>query len=84
MATHTFADARYAGNRRLIGIDVTVLARNLVVRGMYRVTEFDGLNWAAIGEIFAVYPGAHKKSKHQHQPKQGWFFCRLQCIEYRD
>ncbi len=84
MATHAFADAGHAGNRRLVGIDVTVLARNLVVRDVHRVTEFDGLNRAAIGEILAVYPGANKKPKHQHQPKQSWFSCWLQRIRYRD
>ncbi len=60
VTTHAFANARHAGNRCLVGIDVTMLARNLVVRGMYLVTEFDGLNRAAIGEIFAVYPCAYK------------------------
>ncbi len=84
MVAHTFANAGHAGNRRLVGIDVAVLARNLIVRGMYRVTEFDGLNRAAIRKIFAVYPSANKKPKHQQQPKQSWLFRRLQCIEYRD
>ncbi len=84
MAAHAFANAGHAGNRRLIGIDVAVLARNFVIRGMYLVTEFDGLNRAAIRKILAVYPCANKKPKHEHQPKQSWLFCRLQCIEYRD
>ena len=84
MASHAFADAGHARNRRLVGIDMTILARNLVIRGMYRVTEFDGLNGAAIGKIFAVYPGANKKPQHEHQPKQSWLSCWLQCIEYRD
>ncbi len=77
VTAHTFADAGYAGNRRLVGVNVAVLARNCIVRGMYRVTEFDGLNRAAIGEILAVYPCAYKKPEHEHQPKQSWFFCRL-------
>ncbi len=84
MAAHAFANAGYAGNRRLIGIDMTVLARNFVDRGVCRVTELYGLNGAAIGEIFAVYPRANKKTKHEHQPKQSWLFCRLQRIRYRD
>ena len=62
VASHAFANAGYAGNRRLVGIDVTMLARNLVVRGMYHVTEFDWLNRTAIGKIFAVYPCAYKQS----------------------
>ena len=45
---HAFANARYAGNRCFVGIDVAMLARNLIVRGMYGVTEFDGLNRTAI------------------------------------
>ncbi len=65
VTSHAFADAGYAGNRRPVGIDVAVLARNLVVRGMYRVTEFDGLNRTAIGEIFAVNPCAYKQSEHE-------------------
>ncbi len=60
MTPHAFANAGYTGNRRLVGIDVTMLARNLVVRGMYHVTEFDGLNRAAIRKIFAVNPCTHK------------------------
>ena len=68
VTSHAFADAGYAGNRRLVGIDVAMLARNFVVRGMYCVTEFDGLNRTAIGEILAVYPCASKKSDHKHKP----------------
>ncbi len=60
VTSHAFANAGYAGNRRLVGIDMTVLARNLIVRGMYRVTECDWLNRTAIREIFAVYPCAYK------------------------
>ncbi len=62
---HAFANAGYARNRCFVGIDVAVLTRNLVVRGMYRVTEFDGLNRTAIGEIFAVNPCAYKQSEHE-------------------
>ncbi len=62
VTSHAFANAGYAGNRSRVGIDVTVPARNLVVRGMYHVTEFDWLNRTAIGKIFAVYPCAYKQS----------------------
>jgi len=48
VTSHAFANAGYAGNRRLVGIDMTMLTRNLIIRGMYRVTEFDGLNRASI------------------------------------
>ena len=84
VTSHAFANAGYAGNRRLVGIDVAVLARNLVVRGMYRVTEFDGLNRTAIGEIFAVYPCAYKQSDHEHKPEQGWLLRGPKRIENRD
>jgi len=57
---HALANAGYAGNRCFVGIDVAVLARNLIVRGMYRVTEFDWLNRAAVRKILAVYPCADK------------------------
>ena len=67
VTSHAFADAGYAGNRRLVGIDVAMLARNFVVRGMYCVTEFDGLYRTAIGEILAVYPCASKESDHEHK-----------------
>ena len=77
VASHAFANAGYAGNRRSLSVDVTVLARNLVIRGMYRVTEFDGLNRTAIGKIFAVYPCADKQSDHKHKRKQGRLLRRL-------
>ncbi len=64
VTSHAFANAGYAGNRRLVGIDVAVLARNFVVRGMYSVTEFDWLHGSAIGEIFAVYPCAYEQPYH--------------------
>jgi hypothetical protein len=67
VTSHAFADAGYAGNRRLVGIDVAMLARNFVIRGMYCVTEFDGLYRTAIGEIFAVDPCASKESDHEHK-----------------
>ena len=66
VTSHAFADAGYAGNRRLVGIDVAMLARNFVVRGMYFVTEIDWLNRTAIGEIFAVYPSANKQADHDN------------------
>ena len=67
VTSHAFANARYAGNRCLVGIDMTMLARNFIVRGMYSVTEFDWLNRTAIGEIFAVYPCANKEADHDNQ-----------------
>ena len=57
---HALANAGYAGNRCFVGIDVAVLARNLIVRGMNRVTEFDWLNRTAVRKILAVYPCADK------------------------
>ena len=48
VTSHTFADAGDAGNRRPVRIDVTVLARNLVVRCVHHVTEFDWLNRTAV------------------------------------
>jgi len=84
VTSHAFANAGYAGNRRPVGIDVAVLARNLVVRGMDRVTEFDWLNRTAIGEIFAVYPCAYKQSEHEHKPEQGWLLPGPERIENRD
>ncbi len=57
---HALANAGYAGNRCFVGIDVAVLARNLIVRGMYPVTEFDWLNRTAVRKILAVYPCADK------------------------
>ena len=62
---HAFADARHAGDRCSVGINMAVLARNLIVRGMYRMAERDRLNRAAIGEKLAVYPCACKQSEHK-------------------
>ncbi len=62
---HAFADAWYAGDGRPVGVDMATLARNLVFRGMNCVAEFDGLDGTAIGEKFAVYPCARKKSEHE-------------------
>ena len=84
VTSHAFADAGYAGNRRLVGIHVAMLARNFVIRGVYCVTEFDWLNRTAIGEIFAVYPCANKESDHEHQSEQGWFLSGPKRIENRD
>lgn len=67
MTSHAFADTGYARNRRPVGINVAMLARNFVVRSMHCVAEFDGLNRAAIGEIFAMYPCAKKKSDHDYE-----------------
>ncbi len=84
VTSHAFADAGYPGNRRLVGIDVAMLARNFVVRGMYRVTEFDGLYRTAIGEILALYPRANKESDHEHKHYQGWLLRGPERIENRD
>ncbi len=72
MTTDTFANAGYAGNRRPVGIDVAMLARNFIIRGMYLVTEFDGLDRTSIREIFSVYPCADEQADDQHKHKQGW------------
>ena len=84
VTSHAFADAGYAGNRRLVGIHVAMLARNFVIRSVYRVTEFDWLDRTAIGEVFAVYPCANKESDHEHQSEQGWFLSGPKRIENRD
>ena len=65
VTAHAFADAWYAGDGRPVGVDMATLARNLVVRGMNCVAEFDRLDGTAIGEKFAVYPCARKKSEHK-------------------
>ncbi len=65
VAAHALADTRYAGDGCPVGINMAVLARNLVVRGVYRVAEFDRLNRTAVGEKFAVYPCARKQSEHK-------------------
>lgn len=57
---HALANAGYAGNRCFVGIDVAVLARNLIVRSVYLVTEFDWLNRTPVRKILAVYPCADK------------------------
>lgn len=84
MATHALADAGDAGDRRRGGIDMTVLARDLVIRCMHCVTEFDRLDRRAIRIVFAVHPYACQQSKHRHEPEQGWLFRGLQRLEYGD
>ncbi len=84
MTPNAFANAGNAGDRRSVGIDVTVLARNFVVRGMHRVTEFDRLYRTAVREIFAVYPCAYEQSDHHQQPDQGWLLRGPKRIENRD
>jgi len=66
VTTHALANAGHARNGRPVRINVTVLARNLIVRGMNLVTEFDWLDRAAIREIFSVYPCAREKPEHDH------------------
>lgn len=65
VTAHAFAHARYAGDGRPGGIDMAILARNFVIRGMNRVAEFDWLNRTAIGKKLAVYPGSRKQSEHE-------------------
>ncbi len=84
VTSHTFANAGNAGDGRLVCVDVAVLTRNLVVRGVYRVAEFDRLNRTAVRKIFAVYPCAYEQSDHHHQPDQGWLLRGPKRIEHRD
>ena len=84
MAPHAFANAGNAGRRRPVGIYVTVQARNFVVRGMHRMTEFNWLNRTAVRKIFAVYPCAYEQSDHHHQPHKGWLLRGPERIENRD
>jgi hypothetical protein len=84
VTSHTFANAGYAGDGRPVCVDVTVLTRNLIVRGVNRVAEFDRLDRTAVRKIFTVYPSAGKKTDHDHEPKQGWFFRGPKRIEHRD
>lgn len=72
MATYALANAGDAGDWCRVRIDVAVLARNLIVRCMHLVTEFDWLDRAAIRKIFAVHPCADQQSEHCHEPEQGW------------
>jgi len=65
VTAHAFADAWYAGDGCPVGIDMATLARDLVIRGMNCVAEFDWLDGTAIGEIFAMYPCACKQSEHK-------------------
>ena len=66
VTSHTFANTGYAGDGRLVCVDVAVLTRNLIVRGVYRVAEFDRLNRTAVRKIFAVHPGADNKTHDNH------------------
>ncbi len=84
VTSHAFADTGDAGNGRLVGIDMTMLARNLVVRRMHRVTEFDWLDRTTVRKIFAVHPCTEEQSDHDHKPKQGWLFRGPERIENRD
>ncbi len=84
VTTHALADARDAGNRRLVRIDVAMLTRNLIVRCMYRMTEFNWLDRRPIREIFAVHPCACQQSKYHHHPKQNILFRGPERIENRD
>ena len=84
VATHALANAGNAGDGCPISINVTMLARNLVIRGVHPVTEFDGLNRTAVRKIFAVHPCAYEQSAQHHKPKQGWLFRGPERIENRD
>ena len=84
VTTHALANARDAGNGRLVRIDVAVLARNLVVRCMHFVTEFNWLDRRPIREIFAVHPHAYQQSKQRHNPEQDMLLRGPERIENRD
>jgi len=71
VATHALADAGDAGNRRRGSIDMTVLARDLVIRYMHGVAEFDRLDRRAVRIVFAVHPYACQQPKHRHEREQG-------------
>ncbi len=66
VTSHALADARHTGNGRFVRIDVAVLARNLIVRCVHHMTEFDWLDRRAIREIFAMHEYAYQQSKHRH------------------
>jgi len=72
VTSNAFANTGDAGDRCRVRIDVAVLARNLIVRCMHLVTEFDWLNRTAVRKIFAVHPCAYQQSEHRHKPEQGW------------
>jgi len=74
VTTHALADTRHAGYRRLVRVDVAVLARNLIVRCMHRVAEFDWLDRRTIREILAVHKYAYQKSKRRHHPEKKILF----------
>lgn len=63
---YAFIDAWNASGWRRGCVYVAVLARNLIVRYVHRVTKLDWLNRAAVREIFALYPCAHKQSEQRH------------------
>ena len=84
VATHALADTRHTGYRRPVRVDVAVLARNLIVRCMHRVAEFDWLDRRTIREILAVHPYAYQQSKHRHHPEQHELLCGPERIENRD
>jgi hypothetical protein len=81
---HALADARHAGYRRPVCINVAVLARNLIVRCMHRVTEFDWLDRRAIREILAVHPYAYQQSNYRYHPEQEILLRGAECIGNRD
>lgn len=84
VASHTFTDTGHTGDRRPVCVNVAVPARNLVIRCMHGVTEFDWLDRRAVRIIFAVHPYAYQQSKHRHQPEQDRFLRGPERIENRD
>ena len=84
VTSHAFTNAGHACHGALVCVEVAVLTRNLIVRGVYRVAEFDRLDRTAVREIFTVYPSAGKETDHDHEPEQGWFFRGSKRIEHRD
>ena len=84
VTSHALANTRHTGNGRLVRIDVAMLTRNLIVRCMHHVAEFDWLDRRAIGEIFAVHEYAYQQSKHRHQPEQEILLRGSERIQNRD
>ena len=83
MASHAFAYGRHTGGRCRVGIDMTMQTRNLVVRGMHSVTEFDGLNRGSVGEVFAVYPYPCEQSGERHESNKDRLLGGSERVEYR-
>ncbi len=84
VTANAFTNTGYAGDRRLVSIDVTMLARNFVVRCMHRVTEFDWLDRRTIREILPVHKNAYQESKQGCHTHKEILLCGPERIENRD